>query len=98
MQRISTYRLALAGILCLGIFSESRISAEKAHLQLTQVLQDFPVQLGPFKGEDETSHSATVLRRMYWPAAFIYRTYTKSSGKPLQVFIAPDAIGAHTES
>lgn len=97
MQRISTYRLILLGILLCGIAAESRLTSTRAHLRLTGVLSQFPTRIEDFQGVDEPNSYTEAVRRMYWPAAVVDRSYSKGTSEPIQVFISPDIVGAHPQ-
>jgi hypothetical protein len=98
VQRVSAYRLGVILLLCAGVAAESRISAERSHLRLTGVLSQFPAQLGPYRGEDDSSESASLLRKRYWPASVVDRIYSDDKGNNVQLVIVPDSVGYHPQS
>jgi hypothetical protein len=84
-------------ILCAGAALEFRVMTIRAHRLWTGVLSQFPTRIGAFQGADAQNLYAERVRKIYWPATVVYRDYAGGADEPIQVLIAPDNAGTHTQ-
>lgn len=97
MQRVSTYRIIVLVLLWAGVALQFRVATVHAHLLWTGVLNQFPARIGAFQGADTQNLYVERVRKIYWPAAVVYRDYADGMGEPIQVMIAPDYAGLHPQ-
>jgi hypothetical protein len=65
-------------------------------LPTTKVLAEFPPRVGRYFTTGEEFVDSEPTRRVYAPAAIVYRDYRSDEGIPLNLFIAPEPVGWHT--
>ena len=97
MQSISKTWLALLVIVAAGAAARIALPARR-FLPTTTVLTLFPSRLGTYVAQEEEFSNSEATRRAYAPAAIVYRSYSNGQDPPVDVFIAPEPVGAHSPS